>query len=150
MTRARAIENSPPARASTSRFEEQLDRDGDRGGTHAVAAKVSETFFDADDGAASMCEAKMHEADGLARRTPAGPRDAGDRKRYVRGGTSQRAFSQGPCGLPADRAKIFQNPRRDPETFDFRGIGVGDEAALENVGRPRYGGDQGRQEAPRA
>ena len=82
---SRAIENSPCACASTRRFEEQLDRHGDRGGTHAVAAKVSETFFDADDGAASPCEAKMHEADGLSRRTPAGPRDAGDRKRHVRG-----------------------------------------------------------------
>ena len=78
MTRARAIENSPPARASTSRFEEQLDRHGDRGGTHAVAAKVSETFFDGDDGAASTREAKMHEADGLSGRPPAGARDAGD------------------------------------------------------------------------
>src|ERR1700730_15686050 len=119
---------------STGRFEEQVDRHGDRGGAHAVAAKVSETFFDADDGAASTCEAKMHEADGLSGRTPAGPRDAGRRKRHVRGGMSQRACRHGLCSLPADRAEVFQNPGRDPQTFDFRGIGVGDEAAFESVG----------------
>jgi hypothetical protein len=134
MTRARAIENSPPARASTGRFEEQLDRHGDRGETHAVAAKVSETFFDLDDGAASPCEAKMHEADGFSRRPSAGPRDSGDRKRHVGHGMREGTCRHGPRGLLADRAEVFQNPRRNPETFDFRRIGIGDEAALENVG----------------
>jgi hypothetical protein len=104
MTRARAIENSPPARTSTGRFEEQLDRHGYRGGTHAVAAKVSEMFFDADEGAASTRKAKMHEADGFPRPPPA-PRFR-DLKAHVGHGMREgrRAMARAASSLTAPKA----------------------------------------------
>ena len=80
---------------------------------------------------------EMHEPDRLRRRAAAGPGDAGDRDGDVGARMRERACRHGARHLLADRAVPLDQRRRHAEHLGLRRVGIGDEAALDDVRRAR-------------
>ena len=93
---------------------------------------------------------KMHQTYRLARRGAAGAGDAGDGDGEIDAGTLQRADRHLRGGFLADGAKGRKRSGIHPEHRALGVIGIGDEAAVDDVGRTGNIGQCTGDEAPGA
>ena len=125
-----------PLNPSYGQLRQQVERDADRLPAHLGAADVAEAHLAVKELAAPR-GGEMDEADGLVRRPAARTGDSGDRDREVGARLCQRALRHGFGGRAAHCAVRRESRGRDREHELFRLVRVGDEAAIDHVGRPR-------------
>ena len=89
----------------------------------------------------------MHEPDRLVGRSAAGTGDAGDGDGEGGAGMGERTADHGAGDVLAHRAVALDQPDRNAEHLALRGVGIGDEAALEHVGSAGNGGEGGGEQA---
>jgi len=145
--RARALS----AVARTAReFAEQTKRLHHRQLTDDGAAHRAETLLPSHDPAVPCGGRKMHQPDRLARRGAARTGNPGDGDGDIDVGGFQRANCHRGRGFLADGAEGVERRRLDPQHRPLRLVRVGDEAAVDDVGRSGNVGKGGGDHAPRA
>ncbi len=109
----------------------------------SLAADLAEALFPRDASALARHGGEMNEPDRLLRRAAAGTRNAGDGNREVGGGARERAAHHRFRGLAADCAEFFQHLRRHVEHRLLGRVRIGDETAVDHVGRAGNFGQRG-------
>lgn len=110
-------------------------------GAHGGAADRAEAVLAVDDPAVACRGGEVHETDRLAGRSAAGTGNAGDGDGEIDAGTLQRADRHRGCGFLADGAEIRERAGLDAEHRALGVVGIGDEAAINDI---RGAGDIGQ------
>src|ERR671918_1170100 len=110
-------------------------------------AVAREQLIGVQGGRAAPDDCQVHQADRLARRGAARPRDAGHRDGEIDAGVGQRTFGHGAGDVLTDRADSFEQRRRHAEHLRLGAVVVGDVAALDHGRGARDLGQAGDDQA---
>lgn len=118
--------------------------------TNVAAADRAKATFLVSDAAVARGDRQMHEPNRLARRRAAGTCDARDRHCEIDIGMFQCAERHRGCGFLADCAESFQRRGLDAEHRVLGFVGIGDETAIDHIGRAGNFGECRSDETTRA
>src|SRR6516164_1296173 len=137
----------PGRRRLTRQLFQHGQRLGHRAQPHLATPHIAEPLFAVDEPPVARGGGEMDEAHRLIGAATAGAGDAGDGDREIDRRMGERARRHRLGGLAAHRAMTFQDRGGNAEHRLLGRIRIGDEAAVDHVGRPRDLGERARDQA---